>query len=104
MCENSFSHMSSRHLSSRSSLYISLPIGNDNIDTFTRSSKNHLHIIIQTKCKMDHDLYFTRAEAARVSNEETTDTIIIRDALASEGYGCSVTMHPQNLSMVIAKD
>ena len=25
---------------------------------------------------MDHDLYFTRAEAARVSNEETTDTII----------------------------
>ena len=32
---------------------------------------------VQTKCKMDHDLYFTRAEAARVSNEETTDTIII---------------------------
>ena len=31
---------------------------------------------VQTKCKMDHDLYFTRAEAARLSNEETTVTTI----------------------------
>ena len=57
---------------------------------------------------MDHDLYFTRAEAARVSNEETTESviiIIITHAGCVGIRGLRVLRHrPHKLSMVVAKD
>ena len=40
MCENTFSHMSSRHLNLRSS-YISLPIGNDSRDNLARNKNKN---------------------------------------------------------------